>query len=72
MLEWVTEKTEEALEVLSNGFFSRTDGPLMMTEKGCSELTLWGNIYNNREKTVLTSINEDETRTYKFSYKGLE
>ena len=48
----VFANTDEAMNVLAAGFFSRTDGSLAMTPQGSYEKTLWDCIYYNREKNV--------------------
>ena len=60
---------DDAVLALSNGFFTRTDGPLASTPKGPREMTVRSCIFNTRAKSVRLCINENESRTFDLSLK---
>lgn len=63
----VFEDTDEAMDVLSKGFFSRTDGAITKTITGPGELTLYGTIYNMTDRTLTMCVNENEHRVFRFN-----
>lgn len=60
--------TDEAMNVLSEGFSGRTEGPLWATPQGPGCITIYGCIFNSRDKTADVCLNENVHKQYHFSF----